>query len=396
MMALSKALLRVAAVTCLASPSLGADTYTLPPYSPAYEPRTLDERGLWMEADVHEKRLAGSPMRIRDDHLSQYVRDVLCRTVGSDRCGGVRVYIVDIPAFNATMMPNGAMSVWSGLLLRVRSEAELGAVLGHEFAHFELRHSLLGFQNRRSNSDLAAWIQVLGAIAQRDVSDTQLSIVGSVYRFNREQEKQADLLGLKYLKSSPYPSRSASEVWQHLMEEADATAAGRMIRKKHQYSAGFFDTHPTELNRADYLLEEALKFNDPGEAGAKEHYKAVEKYLPRFLSSQIRLNDFGGTEYIVSGIAGHTGWTGALLQARADMYVSRGNVRDLITATTLYLNAIDSGYQRPEIYRGLGLGLIKLGRNDDGRKYLKLYLENVPDAQDKKMIQLYIDDAGGE
>jgi Zn-dependent protease with chaperone function len=366
------------------------DQPALPPYVAAYEPKTVDERGLWMMADEYEKFLATSELRIDDEELTAYVERVLCDTVGKDRCAGVRVHILNVPAFNATMSANGAMTVWSGLLLRVRSEAQLAAVLGHEFAHFEMRHSLKGFQQRRSASDAMSWLAVLGGLTQTSTIDTQWSLLGSVYQFNRGQETDADLLGLKYLAQSPYPSRAASEVWQQLMEEADATAFGRKIKKKDVYRAGFFDTHPTELNRADYLLNQALTYNDSGDARAREHYAAIQKHLPKFLADQVRLNDFNGTEYILSGIAGTTGWTGELLNARAELFSARGNPRDLITSTTLYLQAIDAGYRSPETVRGLGLSLVKSGKRTEGAKYLAEYLAAMPEAPDAAIIKMYI------
>jgi hypothetical protein len=300
------------------------------------------------------------------------------------------VHILNVPAFNATMSANGAMTVWSGLLLRVRSESQLAAVLGHEFAHFEMRHSLKGFEQRRSASDRLSWLSVLGGLAQTNTIDTQWSLLGSVYQFNRGQETDADLLGLKYLAQSPYPSRAASEVWQQLMEEADATSFGRKIKKKDVYRAGFFDTHPTELNRADYLLNQAIAYNDSGDPRAKEHYEAIAKHLPKFLADQVRLNDFNGTEYILSGIAGTTGWSGELLNARAELFATRGNPRDLITSTTLYLQAIDAGYRSPETVRGLGLSLVKSGKRTEGAKYLEEYLAAVPDAPDAAIIKMYV------
>jgi len=282
------------------------------------------------------------------------------------------------------------MTVWTGLLLRVRSEAALGAVLGHEFAHFELRHSLKRFEQRRSTSDVLAWASVLGGVAQTDTRDTQISVIGSLFQFDRGQEKEADLLGLRYLSQSGYPSRVASEVWQHLMEEADATAYGRNLKKRHRYRAGFFDTHPTELDRADYLLEESLKYADAGDAASKRYYETITAYLPALLNSQIKLNDFNGTDYILNGIATRTGWTGELLQARAEMYSARGQPRDLVTATTLYLNAIDAGYRNPNTLRGLGLSLVKSGKRTEGARYLAEYLDAVPQAPDAGIIQMYL------
>lgn len=367
-----------------------ADEPVLPPYVPAYEPQSVDERGMWMMADEQEKLMALSELRIDDEELNAYVERVLCDTVGKDRCSGVRVHILNIPAFNATMSPNGAMTVWSGLLLRVRSEAQLAAVLGHEFAHFEMRHSLKGFEQRRSASDAWSWLAVLGGIAQVNTGDAQVSLVGSIFQFNRGQETEADLLGLKYLAQSPYPSRAASEVWQQLMEEADATDFGRKLKRRESYRAGFFDTHPTSLSRADYLLDQALAYNDSGDPRDDEHFAAIKKHLPKFLSDQVKLNDFNGTEYILSGIAGTTGWTGELLHARAELFAARGNPRDLITSTTLYLQAMEAGYRPPETLRGLGLSLVKSGKRSEGAKYLEDYLAAAPDAPDAAIIKMYV------
>lgn len=366
------------------------DEPVLPPYVPAYEPQSVDERGMWMMADEQEKLMALSELRIDDEELNAYVERVLCDTVGKDRCTGVRVHILNIPAFNATMSPNGAMTVWSGLLLRVRSEAQLAAVLGHEFAHFEMRHSLKGFEQRRSASDAWSWLAVLGGIAQVNTGDAQVSLVGSIFQFNRGQETEADLLGLKYLAQSPYPSRAASEVWQQLMEEADATDFGRKLKRRESYRAGFFDTHPTSLSRADYLLDQALAYNDSGDPRDDEHYAAIKKHLPKFLSDQVKLNDFNGTEYILSGIAGTTGWSGELLHARAELFAARGNPRDLITSTTLYLQAMEAGYRPPETLRGLGLSLVKSGKRSEGAKYLEDYLAAAPDAPDAAIIKMYV------
>lgn len=362
----------------------------LPPYIVAYEPKTVDERGLWMEADEFESRLQQSHLMIRDENIANYVRRVLCETVGQDRCSAVRIYVLEIPAFNATMYPNGAMTVWTGLLLRVRSEAELGAVLGHEFAHFELRHSLQGFKQRRSASDAAAWIGLLGAMSNTDVSNTQWSLVGSVYTFNREQEQQADLLGMEYLRNSRYPALSASEVWKNIMAEADATAAGRSYKNRRRYSAGFFDSHPTDLARAAYLDKAGSATPDPGDEDVMGHQSAVSQLLQRMLTAQIKLNDFGGTEYILGELAKIKGWTGDLLFARAEMYRERGNLRDYVTAAQLYEQAIAAGNVSPEAYRGLGLALIKSGSPSEGKTALSKYLEKKPDSGDYKVIEMLV------
>jgi predicted Zn-dependent protease len=155
----------VAAVVMLAAPSSLAarEPFERPTYAGAYEPLGVDERGLWMQMDDYERAFRDSPLVVRDEALTKYVKSVLCKTVGPDRCEATRVYIVQDKLFNASMAPNGMMQVHTGLLARVHSEAELATVLGHEFAHFELRHSLNGFKEQRKGSDLMAWIAVQGA-----------------------------------------------------------------------------------------------------------------------------------------------------------------------------------------------------------------------------------------
>lgn len=386
MKAALSALLTAAALGAVSPACAGTPDATLPAYTAAYEPATVDERGLWMQADERERRLRDSPSRIREGHLEGYLREVLCRAVGKDRCEGVRVYAMEIPEFNATMMPNGAMEVWSGLLLRVRNEAELAAVLGHEFAHFELRHGLNGFKNQRGATDAMAWISVLGGISNTPVGSTQLSLAGSIYRFNRDQEKQADLLGLKYLSTGGYPAGASAEVWQMLIAEQEATALGRKLKPQQKHSSGFFDTHPASLERAAYLAEEAKKFPAGGEARAKAYQDAVAPYLPRFLSAQIKRNDFGGTDYILSNLADRAGWTAELLYARAELYRARANPRDLQAASQFYRQAREAGYSGPELDRNMGLSLLRNGQVEEGRQALTAYLAAQPDAPDAKAI----------
>lgn len=358
----------------------------LPTYTPAYEPQSVDERGMWMQADEIERKLRDSPLVIRDEALNAYVRRVLCQTVGDDRCKGVRVYVLEVPAFNASMYPNGAMTVWSGLLLRVRNEAELGSVLGHEFAHFELRHLLQAFKKRRTASDIGAWAMVLGGLSGTDTSNLMWSLVSSIYQFDRAQEQAADLRGFQYLGQSTYPASAAADVWRNLMAENDATSVGRKHRPRQRYFAGFFDTHPTQLNRATYLSEAAGKLKDDGDPAPAGHQQALAPYLHQFLAAQIKLNDFGGTEYLLGQLASTSGWTGELLFARGELHRTRGNPRDLVSAADFYQQAIAQGYAAPEARRNLGLALLRSGHATEGKAALEIYLRLSPDASDAKTI----------
>ena len=100
-----------------------------------------DEDELWYAMERAERELQLSPQLVRDKALTDYVRKVACEAA-ADYCKDLRVYVMDVPQFNASMAPNGTMLVWTGALLRMRDEAELAFVLGHEAGHFRAQHSL--------------------------------------------------------------------------------------------------------------------------------------------------------------------------------------------------------------------------------------------------------------
>lgn len=388
-------LLAGAGAFCLAfSASAQGQPAWPPPYSGAYQPQGVDEQGLWRELDEEERRLAQSDMVIRDDALTAYVRNVLCDTVGQDRCRSVRVYVLRVPLFNATMSPNGLMQVYSGLLLRVNSEAELGAVLGHEFGHFEARHSLGQLKAWRSGTDALSWAFVLGNLAPshdvvRTYRNLELNILGSLYRFGRDQERDADQLGIGYLNSSPLRPQAASQVWQNLMGEYEASARAKGLKKPRFDRIAFTASHPPQAERAANLALLAQPDAADRDDGAARYRAAMTPWMAQFLDDQIKLNDFGASEYLIQTLA-QDGWTAPLHHARGELYRMRGNPRDLVNAAQFYAEAIALDPALAEAHRGLGLSLLKTGQPGPGHAALRTYMTLKPDAPDARLIGMMI------
>ncbi len=370
---------------------------TLPPYTGAYQPQGVDERGLWMEVDEQERALRDSKAVINDPKLNRYLHDVLCRAVGETRCESTRIYVVRDADFNASMAPNGMLVVNTGLLLRMRDEAELAAVLGHEFAHFELRHTLLAFKHRRSAGDIAAWAGVVAAGAWayggansyntvRTAQSVQVSAIGSTFAFDRDQERAADLMSMAYIRTSPYDPRCFADIWDRVMNEADATARGRKQRSTRYDRVAFFANHPASLERATYLRESATAMAKAGEDYRDRYDAALADWRPQFLADQVKLNDFEGTDYLLGELAGPH-WTADLLLSRGDLYRIRGNPRDLVSAIAFYRDAIALDPANAEPYRGMGLAQLR-SRDPAGGETLKKYLAMKPDAPDRAMISM--------
>lgn len=371
--------------------------FTVPPYAGPYQPVGADERGLWSIDDENERLLRDSRLVITDEALNAYVRGVLCRTVGDDRCNAVRIYILRMPYFNASMSPNGTMRVYSGLLLRVKNEAELASVLGHEFAHFELRHTLTDFKRQRTGSDILAWTALLGAVAARygsgystSMHDSRVSIYGALARYNRDQEREADIRGFGYLTLADYRPSAAAEIWRANMNEADRSAQARSQRTTRYDALAYFASHPTNLERADYLSALANRVAGGEIEGTDRLMKAVAPWRSQFLEDQLKLNDFGASEYLLERLAADN-WTPDLLFARGELHRARGNPRDLVNSAGFYRDALTKDPELVDAYRGLGLALMRTGQVTEGKEALTRYLQANPDAADAQMLTMMVE-----
>ena len=369
------------------------DTTPLPS-AHGYEPQDDLEKGLWYEMDEAERRIKESRFLVEDPALNDYVRSVLCRTVGEDRCQATRIYIVRTPQFNASMAPNGVMLVYTGLLMRMRDEAQLAAVLGHEFTHFEKQHSLRIFRSIRTKSDIMSWLSVLPVrMPYAAAMVTQYAIMGSVYSFNREMEREADTGSVEELVRAGYDPRAASAIWSQLGAEMDATAKERGHRSDKNRNGGLFATHPRSSDRMGRLAQLAREASgDAPEGlfrGTREYRDALADWWPKLIDDQIALKDFGGTEYLLATLAGDDplGWTGDLLYARGELYRARAEDGDFAQAAEFYRQAIATGYAPAQSWRGLGLSLMRSGHQADGQGALRTYLELAPDAPDAALLR---------
>jgi Zn-dependent protease with chaperone function len=352
-----------------------------------YQPQDKDERGLWMEVEEYERQLKVSPLVIRDPDLNAYLRSVLCRLVGEAKCAEVRIYILRTPDFNANMSPNGMMQVYSGLLLRVRNEAQLASVLGHEYTHYEKRHTLQLFRDARSRSNANVWLSmIVGGLI------SSLLTIPGLFQHSRDMEREADQGGFAYLDKAGYDTREAAKIWEQLREEMDATAAARKTKSKKDQTGGIFATHPPTAERVTNLRAMADKASGTkGDAGAAAYAQAMARYRPQFVDDQLKRNDFGASEYLVTSIA-KDGWTGWLYYARGELYRRREHAGDLEKAVGFYTDGIAAGGTLPELWRGRGLARLKLDMAEAGKADLKEYLKRSENPADKAMIAMM---AGG-
>lgn len=367
---------------------------TVPPYAGVYQPKGVDEIGLWQEDDEDERALRDSSVIIRDEILTAYLKDVLCRTVGPERCESVRIYVLKESVFNASMSPNGTMRIFTGLLLRCRNEAELAAVLGHEFGHFEQRHSLKEFKKKRSATDALSWAAVLAAAASTyqgnsSYSDLRYSVYGELYRYSRDQEREADRLGVAYLNRSDLRPQAASEIWVNQMAEITVSSQAKGFKKPQFNKVAYTASHPPHLERAATMAALALPEGNSRDDGHIRYQNTIRPWLAQFLDDQIKVGDFGASEYIITSLA-QSGWTSDLWHARGELFRLRGNPRDHVNAVDFYRAAIALDPLKAESYRGQGLSLMKTGQRAEAATAFNRFLELKPDSQDASMVKMLL------
>src|SRR5690348_6889417 len=133
----------------------------VPLIGPGFKPTDRDEQGLWAQMDRVEEEVSGSNLVIEDEGVKTYVRDLIGK-VGGPAARDMRIYVLRVPEFNAMMFPSGFAVVFSGLLLRMRNEAQLAGVIAHESGHFLRRHMVRQWRDMKRKTDLFA-IGAMGA-----------------------------------------------------------------------------------------------------------------------------------------------------------------------------------------------------------------------------------------
>ena len=158
------------------------------------------------------------------------------------------VLVDDDQTKNAWCMPGGKIAFYSGILPIAKNNDGIASIMGHEIAHAVARHSA----ERASRSILmdagtyAFEKLVLGTSLKGYSKDVygQLRQVGLELPFSRNQESEADYLGLIFMTLAGYNNIESYKVWERMKESAGG-----------KNPSEFWSTHPSSINRIKKLKE---------------------------------------------------------------------------------------------------------------------------------------------
>jgi len=157
---------------------------------------------------------------------------------------------------NAFSVPGGYVYITRQLLGLMDDESELAFALGHEVGHVAANHAHIREQYARRNP-LGVFGQIMGAILGPGMMSSVIQARAKLdtLSFSREQEYQADTLGLRYMIAAGYNPAGAAEVLAALTRNTalQARAQGRANRQMPEWAS----THPLSENRMQRALQEA-------------------------------------------------------------------------------------------------------------------------------------------
>ncbi|MFP4213065.1 MAG: M48 family metalloprotease [Desulfohalobiaceae bacterium] len=173
---------------------------------------------------------------------------------------------------NAYAFPGGTIAVTRGILLDMQSEAELAALLGHELGHVNARHTASHMSKGMLASAVLAGTGA--ALADKKEYATLISGLGGIgagallAKYSRDNERQADALGMEYMVQSSYNPEGMVK----LMD---------LLRQKSEQQPGMlevmFSTHPMSQDRYQTATQRARqKFSQ-----ARDFPLHEERYMDR-------------------------------------------------------------------------------------------------------------------
>jgi predicted Zn-dependent protease len=163
-------------------------------------------------------------------------------------------YVGDPDLVNAYALPGGNIMVFEGIWDPqeglVKTVDELAAVVAHEIAHVNCRHSTEAMTRQMLPNLLLAGGMIYASVEDDD--DLQLLFGGLmlvhngliVTRYSRQDELEADRVGMTYMAKAGYDPAAAPRVWQRL-----AGASDSQFKK----ALSIFSTHPRDALRAQEL-----------------------------------------------------------------------------------------------------------------------------------------------
>jgi predicted Zn-dependent protease len=199
---------------------------------------------------------------VSDPLLQDYVEYLVYKLASYSQLKDRRleVVVIDNPTINAFAVPGGVVGLHNGAFLSADNEAQLASILGHELAHLSQRHFARGVeqQQRSAIPTMAGMLGalVLAATSRGDagmaaMAATQAAAQQNQLRFSRENEQEADRIGMETLEKADYDPNAFASMFENML------AANRYAGRN---PPEFLLTHPLTESRVSDARNRAREY----------------------------------------------------------------------------------------------------------------------------------------
>lgn len=171
-----------------------------------------------------------------------------------------RVTILNSPIVNAFALPSGDLFVTRGLLALANDGSEVAAVMAHEIAHVTARHAI----RRAEEEKRAAVISKVAQLVQNKQrgAEVEASAKLSIAGFSRQQELEADQIGIKTIAAAGYDPYGASRFLAAL-GRSTALRASLISQNASASKPDILATHPSTPDRVAAAVKVARGISAP-------------------------------------------------------------------------------------------------------------------------------------
>ena len=216
-----------------------------------------------------DKEISASLGVYPDQDLEQYISELGKRLAATSERPNLpwTFRVLDDPTVNAFALPGGYIYVTRGILTYLNDEAELAGVIGHEIGHVTAMHAV----QRISSQQLLQLGLGIGMVVAPELQQYGQFIgagLGVLFlKFSRDDENQADSLGLRYMGKAGYDPRQMTQVMAMLDRVSKSEGGGRIPE--------WLSTHPDPGNREDKIQTQVARMN----INFEESVVSRERYL---------------------------------------------------------------------------------------------------------------------
>jgi predicted Zn-dependent protease len=247
---------------------------------------SLDKEVLIGDALMRQLR-AQAPI-INDPLLDEYIQDIGNRLVAqADNVKfPYKFFIINSPDINAFAFFGGHIGIHTGLIYNARNESELASVLAHEVSHVTQRHIARSIEAREKSSPLQI-ASMLGSILLAAVnpeagiaalSVTNAASAQSSINYTRQNEKEADRVGISILANAGFDPNGASSFFSILAEK----------NRLKSTPLAFLLTHPLPESRVADARSRAASFRPRNIPPSINFHLAKTRILARYYANPKR------------------------------------------------------------------------------------------------------------